>query len=100
MLSTIGAISRAFVRLARARNGSKPARNSLKDQHYLGRTEFFAPPCRRPLATRLDDSFNLKLLLYLHIIVPPKGVGCRGVEAVAPVNERWVCIDQVVNAEG
>jgi hypothetical protein len=50
-------------------------------------------------AARLRTS-NLKFLLYLHIIVPAKGVGCRGVEAVAPVNERWVCIDQVVNAEG
>jgi hypothetical protein len=97
--STIGREIQSLVGLARARNGSKPARNSLKEQHYAGRAEFFAPPCRRPLATRLDDSFKLKLLFHLHIIVPPEGVGRRGIETVAVVGEWWVGVENVVNTE-
>jgi len=95
MLSTIGAIYKAFVGLARARNGSKPARNSLKDQPYAGRAEFLHPTVQKALATRLDDPFKLKLLLYLHIVVPPEGVGRRGIEAVAVVGEWWVGAGQL-----
>jgi hypothetical protein len=86
--STVSPIDARRLGEANRTHGSNPARLSLGDTKRHARRDF------RPTAS------TLKLLLYLHVIISAKGIGCGGVEAVAFVGKWRVGIEDVVNTEG
>jgi hypothetical protein len=56
---------------------------------------------RRQRLLELPNSFfDLELLFYFHVEIPPKGIRSRGIEPIAFVGKWRIGIEDVVNTKG